>query len=51
MAHVEGLGLGLGLTLTYQNLLLCRFPINSIFVLIIGLHKKVGFGRFATELH
>ena len=32
-------------TLTYQNLLFCRVPINSILGLIIRSHKKVGFGR------
>ena len=32
-------------TLTYQNLLFSRFPINSILGIIIGPYKKVGFGR------
>ena len=31
-------------TLTYQNLLFCRVPINSILGLIIRTYKKVGFG-------
>ena len=31
-------------TLTYQNLLFCRAPINSILGFIIGTYKKVGFG-------
>ena len=31
-------------TLTYQNLLFCRVPINSILGFIIGTYKKVGFG-------
>ena len=32
-------------TLTYQNLLFCRVPINSILGCIIRTYKKVGFGR------
>ena len=31
-------------TLTYQNLLFCRVPMNSILGFIIGTYKKVGFG-------
>ena len=31
-------------TLTYQNLLCCRVPINSILGSIIRTYKKVGFG-------
>ena len=31
-------------TLTYQNLLFCRVPINSILGFIIRTYKKVGFG-------
>ena len=38
-------GRDLGSTLTYQNLLFCRVPINSILGFIIGAYKKVGFGR------
>ena len=34
-----------GLTLTYQNQLFCRAPINSILRFIIRTYKKVGFGR------
>ena len=33
------------LALTYQNLLFCRVPINSILRFIIRTCKKVGFGR------
>ena len=32
-------------TLTYQNLLFCRVPINPILGFIIRTYKKVGFGR------
>ena len=31
-------------TLTYQNLLFCRVPINSILGFTIRTYKKVGFG-------
>ena len=31
-------------TLTYQNLLFCRVPINSILGFIIRTYKKVGYG-------
>ena len=31
-------------TLTYQNLLFCRVPINSILGFIIRTYKKIGFG-------
>ena len=31
-------------TLTYQNLLFCRVPINSILRFIIRTYKKVGYG-------
>ena len=34
----------MGSTLTYQNLLVCRVPINSIFGFKIRTYKKVGFG-------
>ena len=30
---------------TYQNLLFCRVPINSILGFIIRTHRKIGFGR------
>ena len=33
------------ITLTYQTLLFCRVPINSIFGFIITNLQKVGFGR------
>ena len=39
------LRLCLEVTLTYQNLLFCRVPINSILGFIIRTYKKVGFGR------
>ena len=32
-------------TLTYQNLLFCRIPINPILGFIIRTYKKVGFSR------
>ena len=32
-------------TLTHQNLLFCRVPINLILGLIIRTYKEVGFGR------
>ena len=32
-------------TLTYQNLLFFRFPINSTLGIIIGPYKKVAFGK------
>ena len=32
-------------TLTYQNLLFCRFPINSILGCILRTYEKVGYGR------
>ena len=32
-------------TLTYQNLLFCRVPINPILGSRIGTYKKVGFSR------
>ena len=32
-------------TLTYQNLLFCRVPINPILGFIIRTYKKEGFGR------
>ena len=44
---VEGLGLSiwrLGPTLTYQTLLFCRVPVNSILGFIIRTCKKVGLG-------
>ena len=31
--------------LTYQNLLVCRVPINPILGFVIGTYKKVGFSR------
>ena len=34
-----------GSTLTHQNLLFCRVPINSIIGFTLGTYKKVGFGR------
>ena len=34
----------LSATLTYQNLLFCRVPINSILGFIIRTYKKVRFG-------
>ena len=38
-------------TLTYQNLLFCRVPINSILGFIIRTYKKVGLGslRYLLE--
>ena len=33
---------GVGFTLTYQSLLFCRVPINSILGFIIRTYKKVG---------
>ena len=38
-------------TLTYQNLLFCRVPINSMLGFIIRTYKKVGFGRFQVVQH
>ena len=32
-------------TLTYQNLLFCTVPINSILGFVIRTYRKVGFGR------
>ena len=32
-------------TLTYQNLLFCRAPMNSILGFILRTSQKVGFGR------
>ena len=33
-----------GFTLTYQNLLFCRVPINSILGFVVRTYKKVGLG-------
>ena len=35
-----------GESLSYQNLLFRRVPINSILGFIIGAYKKVGYGSF-----
>ena len=36
-------------TLTYQNLLFCRVPIDSIFRFMIRTYKEVGFGRLRYD--
>ena len=40
-----GWGATLNPTLTYQTLLFCRLPRNSILGFRIRTYKKVGFGR------
>ena len=58
MAFGTGVGvawLPVSQTLTYQNLLFCRVPINSILGFIIRTYKKVGYGSlrktyFAKEV-
>ena len=38
-----------GFALTYQNLLFCRVPINSILGFIIRTYKKVGFALVSRQ--